>query len=309
MPKLICLFLCLTFGAVSVSALDLEFRFTTGQSPDVKANIYITNPAGIKYECLGGGDQTTKGQCRIDRTDNDENGDLGPATLVIHPMLVIGTYTITVYGTADTEYEMTQMFENSSGQETSADYSALISSGVTQTYSVFVINTATAPTITKNATSQSLSDDIIVAQKKNWLGDNKFAASIIKQVNLQIDMLQVCNRRNGRKNYGCRPAADVLRLIISRLVLANKWCSDEGGCHPFPLGLGDEGSAISAFEKANRGDRDYDDFFRAWDKDDWHRWKKTSKRFVTDEALAIIRGDAEALIKTLGPSPKEQGKH
>ncbi len=247
------------------------------------------------------------GGCSLDALDNDEEeGEPSPQSLHCNINGVIaGTYTVTLYGRGEVRYGLYFGGIDSKGVPISSatELFGYIVHGATLTYSVTYdpLSTQGITGITKTVSLSSLGQDIKTATSLGQLGNAKFAASLTKQVDLAMTLVDVCNKHKATKANGCKLVVDVLRLFVKRLELANQKCDTAGGC--------DEGPELAAFEKAHRGDRDYDDFFRAWDKDDWHKWKKTSKRFVTDEALAIIRGDAEALIKTLEPSPKEPRRH
>ena len=85
--------------------------------------------------------------------------------------------------------------------------------------------------------------------------------------------------------------------LTKRLEAANRKCDskDFKAC--------DEDNDWNDFDKGHRKDHDYDDFFREWDQDVWHKDKKTCKRFVSDEALKIISEDALWLTKSLGIEP------
>ncbi|HCC47154.1 MAG TPA: hypothetical protein DEQ38_03425 [Elusimicrobia bacterium] len=84
----------------------------------------------------------------------------------------------------------------------------------------------------------------------------------------------------------------MLKLFLKRLELASRKCDKPANC--------DEEREWTAFRKVHGKDDDYRDFFRDWDRDDWHKHKRQSRRFVTDEALKIIKDDAGWLIKSLG---------
>ncbi|HBE88963.1 MAG TPA: hypothetical protein DDW67_07480 [Elusimicrobia bacterium] len=131
-----------------------------------------------------------------------------------------------------------------------------------------------------------------MAQKLNQLGDDKFAKSLVKNINLAEKLVGVCDRRKGKKDKGCQPSVAVLKLFIKRLELANRKCDNPADC--------DEEREWAAFRKEHGKDDDFKDFWLEWDRDDWHKRKKAVKRFVTDEALKIIREDAQWLIKSLG---------
>jgi hypothetical protein len=132
-----------------------------------------------------------------------------------------------------------------------------------------------------------------VAQSLKQIGDDKFVASLNRVVNLAGRLADKCNKHDKHRK-SCAPAVAVLKLFVMRLETANRRCDSKnpGGC--------DEDRDWDDFGKEHRKDHDYDDFFREWDRDDWHKHKKTCKRFVTDEALKIIKEDAQWLIKSLG---------
>ncbi|MCG2726689.1 MAG: hypothetical protein L6420_10670, partial [Elusimicrobia bacterium] len=169
---------------------------------------------------------------------------------------------------------------------------------------------APAPTIIKEVTFQLLRDDVLVAQKLNQIGDDKFVDSLIKQIILAEKLAEKCDKPKGHdkskghdtKDKVCKPAIAVLKLFIKRLEIANRKCDKPQDC--------DEEPAWLAFRKEYGKDKDFKDFFKKWDKDKWHKWKNKCKRFITDEALNIIRDDAEILIQDLGgkikPFKKEE---
>ena len=216
----------------------------------------------------------------------------------------IGTYTITFYGLADTKMWYSILVNSRVGDSLlSEEHVLYVSSNTAVKHTVFINPEAGlgSAVVVDNTTFETLRVEVSVAQKLEQVGDDKFSASLQGYITHSEKLAGVCFKHRTWNPKDCHSATDVLRLFIKRLELANRKCDTTGGC--------DEGPELAAFEKAHRGERDYDDFFRAWDKDDWHKWKKTSKRFVTDEALAIIRGDAEILIKTLEPSPQKPEKH
>ena len=150
---------------------------------------------------------------------------------------------------------------------------------------------APAPVIIKTITFVNLRGDVTVARQLNQLGDDRFASSLIKNIDLAEKLSGVCNKRKAKKDK-CEPAIAVLELFIKRLELANRKCDNPADC--------DEERELAAFRKEHGRDADYHDFFRDLDRDDWHKHKKSSKRFATDEALKIISEDAGWLIKSLG---------
>ncbi|HNT96954.1 MAG TPA: hypothetical protein PKK31_01650 [Elusimicrobiales bacterium] len=155
--------------------------------------------------------------------------------------------------------------------------------------------------IIKTTTFDSLRNDVVVARQLNQLGDEKFARSLIVNIDLAEKLARVCDKRKGKKDKPCQPAIAVLKLFIKRLELANRKCDDSADC--------DEEREWTVFRKERGKDDDFKDFWREWDRDDWHKHKKKCRRFVTDEALKIIKEDAGWLIKSLGEkSGEEHGK-
>lgn len=244
----------------------------------------------------------------------DQIGSLDPsvvpdepesAVLDFFPTVLKDTYTIQFIGFGDCKYSVGMYLRGLNGETgDSIRYKAYITSGTTQQYSIYLDPApgAPAPVITKTVTFEVLRNDILVAQKLNQLGDDKFVNSLIKNINLAEKLSAVCNKRKSKKEK-CEPAIAVLRLVVKRLEKANQKCDskDPKSC--------DEDKDWNNFDKAYRKDHDYDDFFKDWDRDDWHKWKKKCKRFVNDEALKIIKEDAQWLIKSLGGEiEKEHGK-
>ncbi len=228
--------------------------------------------------------------------DEPESASFGIDTLIRD------TYTVTVVGFGDTKYFLDMTLSNAAGKISPILNSGYITAGTTQQYSIYLDPTsgAPAPVIIKIVTFDTLRQDLQVAQKLNQLGDDKFAASLAKNIDLAEKLSGVCNKRkvhdknDAHDREECRPAIAVLDLFIKRLEAANRKCDskDPKAC--------DEENDWADFAKAHRKDHDYDDFFKAWNKDGWQKDRKAAKRFVTDEALKIIREDAQWLIKSLG---------
>jgi hypothetical protein len=149
-----------------------------------------------------------------------------------------------------------------------------------------------ATIIVKTVTFDVLRNDVSVARQLNQLGDDKFIRSLAKNIDLAEKLAGVCDKRPRAKDKPCQPAIAVLKLFIRRLELANRKCDNPADC--------DEEREWAAFRKEHGKDDDYRDFFRDWDRDDWHKWKNKCKRFVSDEALKIIKEDVQWLIKSLG---------
>ena len=120
-------------------------------------------------------------------------------------------------------------------------------------------------------------------------------------INIAEKLANKCSKYKEHKRHKkCKPATAILKMFIKRLEIANRKCDSKR------LWLCDEKPAWLAFRKKHGKDKDFKDFFKKWDKDDWHKGKKKCKRFVTDEALKIIKADAEILIKDLGGKIKSK---
>jgi len=217
-------------------------------------------------------------------------------------------YTVQIIGRKTGRYSLDGVFEKSDGSSQSLENSpGFIIQGETTTISIDYNPTpgTPAPVIIKTITFNTLRNDVSVARQLNQLGDDKFVQSLVKNINLAEKLSGVCNKRKAKKDK-CEPAIAVLKLFIKRLELANR-CDKPADC--------DEEREWAAFRKEHGRDSDYKDFFRDWDRDDWHKHKKQCKRFVTDEALKIISEDAGWLIKSLGGSVEDErgkpgrGKH
>jgi hypothetical protein len=235
----------------------------------------------------------------------DQIGSLDPgvipdepesATLDFFSPVLKDTYTIQFVGIGDCKYFADVHITDQLGETHSLLNSGYyIRTGTTQQYSAYLDPTpgAPAPVITKIVTFDTLKQDLTVARKLNQLGDDKFVGSLTKMVDLAERLSGKCYKR-GKHEKGCAPAVAVLKMFIKRLETANRKCDSKK-----PQAC-DEDKDWDDFGKEHRKDHDYDDFFREWDRDDWHKHRKTCKRFVSDEALKIIKEDAQWLIKSLG---------
>ena len=208
-----------------------------------------------------------------------------------------GTYLLQIIGRKTGQYALDGTFEKDDGTlQFLGESQGFIIQGQTTNLSINYDPTpgTPAPVIIKAITFDVLRNDVSVARQLNRLGDDKFARSLIKNIDLAEKLSVKCDKRKHNKDKGCVPAVTVLKLFIKRLEKANQKCDSKK-----PQAC-DEDKDWDDFDKEYRKDHDYDDFFREWDQDDWHKDKKKCKRFVTDEALKIIKEDAQWLIKSLG---------
>lgn len=260
----------------------------TGKNPFTGEDKGEIPGSGYSVESLGeikeGGDSS-----------NAEDILPGPETVSFEmgPVQISGMYGVRIYGIRDTKYSLSIRMNDSEHKVTVLEYENYISSGATNGFNVNINPTpgAPAPVITKTVTFDILRNDVKVSLGLNQLGDDKFADSLAKTIGLAEKLAGVCDKRKAKKDK-CEPAVNALKLFVKRLELANKKCDKAADC--------DEEREWTAFRKEHDGDKDYKDFFRDWDKDKWHKQKKTCKRFVSDEALKIISEDAQWLIKSLG---------
>jgi len=218
------------------------------------------------------------------------------ASVDFFPPVLKDTYTIQFMGFGSCRYSVSMYLDNINGEDVGApiSYHAYISSGATQQYSITLDPTpgAPAPVITKAVTFDVLRNDVGVARQLNQLGDEKFIESLAKNIDLAEKLAGVCDKRRPGKDKPCQPAIAVLKLFVKRLELANRKCASPADC--------DEEREWTAFRKEHGRDGEYKDFFRDWDRDDWHKHKKNCRRFVSDEALRIIKDDSGWLMKSLG---------
>lgn len=299
-----------------VSAIGTSFLFahdlssisadlSTVSSGETKAFLVVSDPSGRR---IGGNitlgtdaefNEIPTGACSVEVLDDNDNGNPGPESVQCSISAVsVGTYTFTLYGRETVRYRMYLSGTDNYGDYVSNPNIVLgyIVNGATLTYSVAYDpgSMQGITSVTKSVSYSSLRQDIESALSLSQLGDEKFAASLIKNIDLVEKLAGVCKRRKAPSFKDCEPAADVLELFVKRLETANRKC-DSGNPQQC-----DEDKDWDDFGKEHRKDHDYDEFFRDWGRDDWSKDKKTCKRFVANEALKIIKEDAQWLIKSLG---------
>lgn len=287
----------LLFNAGSYSGIP-EIQFVVS-SPSNQRTGYFPG-SGVKLEEIP---DASYGVTRLGDVDNGPDAnDWATLEFSNNGPITVGTYTITFYGFAETKMWYSVSANNSNGDSLlNGEYAEYISSGAILNFMVFLDPApgSPAPVVIKTVTFDVLRGDVSVAWKLNQLGGDKFAASLVGNLNLAEKLAGVCGKRKAPKGKGCEPAANILKLFVKRLELANRKCDakDPKAC--------DEDKDWDDFRKEHGKDHDYDDFFKAWDRDEWHKHKKACKRFITDEALGIIRSDAEILLKTFVPDKSE----
>jgi hypothetical protein len=313
----VCKFISLAlFAAVTLNPLLLHAEdegviiiriFTsTDTAKDTPAETLLTDPQNRRtgYDALAPFDESS-GITEVHEIpnssyfvegigDNTGGGEDEPFYRELYvPTPIPGKYIIQIIGRKTGGYRLSSDFYGSDDAKQEYDTTGFTVDGQIVTLSVEFDPTpgAPAPVITKIVTFDILRNDVLVAQKLNQLGDDKCAKSLGKNIALAEKLAGVCDRRKGKKDKGCQPAVAVLKLFIKRLELANRKCDNSADC--------DEEREWAAFRKEHGKDAEFGGFWREWDRDDWHKHKKAVKRFVTDEALTIIREDAGWLIKSL----------
>lgn len=303
--------LCITVTVSSARDSSRVVLRANNGSKKLLIAVMMTNPAGVK----GGCNLIPVKDCQEDLFVNtggygtDKLGDeedLSQANNesleLFYGPVVSGTHTITFESLAPVSFTgEIQTYGTDFSATPKQVLAGFISTNASLTYQMHINPTpgAPAPLIAKVVTFNVLRNDVSAAVKLSQLGDDKFTGSLVKNIDLAEKLAGVCGKRKAKKDK-CEPAANVLRLFVKRLELANKKCDMPEAC--------DEEKEWSSFRKAHGGDEDYKDFFRDWDKAEWHKHKKDCKRFVTDEALGIIKSDAEVQIKQYGGEVKDSGK-
>ncbi|MFA6092244.1 MAG: hypothetical protein WCU88_01670 [Elusimicrobiota bacterium] len=249
-----------------------------------------------------------------DSIGDDMTGEPGNerAGCTVSPVIQ-GTYTITLYGTANTRFSLGLLARNAAGQDVGPGPQQLIEGIITAgtTYQFILpydpISSVPMPVI-KQVDFETLRQELMASFNLRQLGDDHFVSNLTRMLDLAEKLSKTCEKHPAKR--GCSPAAAVLELFITRLELANKKCEGPSGC--------DEEREWSSFRGLHGKDTEFKEFFSDWDKDEWHRWKKNCKRFVSDQALSVLKPDAQILIAGMQSEdthdphrkkPEKTGKH
>ena len=243
--------------------------------------------------------------------DNTSSGEDEPfyRELYVHKPL-LGRYIIQIIGRQIGGYRLFCDFHKSN--LTMQPYEDIGFSVIGQTVAISVEYNPAPDSpplvIIKTVTFDTLRQDLTVAQKLTQLGDDKFVDSLTRMINLAEKLSIKCDNPKGhdkskghKKDKVCKPTIAVLNMFIKRLEIANRKCDNKPQ-------FCDEEPEWNNFRKKYGKDKDFKNFFKEWDKDKWHKHKKKCKRFVTDEALKIIKEDAQWLIKSLGGVKSKKDK-
>ncbi|MEW5950746.1 MAG: hypothetical protein AB1637_02520 [Elusimicrobiota bacterium] len=209
------------------------------------------------------------------------------------------SYYLLIFGSSNTTYGLNIRSKDFNGKRNGIlSINGFITNGTTNQFNLSFDPTpgAPAPVIKKEVTFQLLRDDINAAYKLNQIGEEKFANSLIKMINMAEKIYDKCektDKKDGEKNKKCyRPAMSVLSMFVKRLEIANKKCDKSAAC--------DEEKEWNNFHNKYVKDKDLKEFFSEWEKDEWHKYKKSCKRYVSDEALDIISSDVNWYVKGIG---------
>jgi len=307
MRLILCLVLQCLFS-VPLFAQNLHFDASAGtDSEDIGIHFVVTDPANRRTGFLPtpgeipeplsiANLQEVPDASYLTNRLGSEDGDVDFEGIQFYSSpIVVGTYTVSVYGISDCKYTMRLDIYKNRDELLPVEFSGFVSNGSIVPYAIFIDPAKPIlpePIVIKAVTFNTLKQNLNVAWKLNQIGEDKFLRSLTKNIDLAEKLAGVCDRRKGKKDKGCQPAVAVLKLFIKRLELANRKCDNPADC--------DEEREWTAFREEHGKDADFKDFWREWDRDDWHKHKKSSKRFATDEALKIISEDAGWLIKSLG---------
>jgi len=174
----------LLFSAMPAGASNLTFMLSTNSS-EVNIRSYVTDPEGVKAGYLEDGTRTaTKLGIGFggERVDDDEDGSPGTETMFnyINPVK-LGTYTMTMFGVADSPYELVVEHEFGATDKPKQLLSrGVLAAGQTRTYEVEVADLEHPPLVAKTVSFQTLRQDLQTAAKMSQVGGDKFVAKLDK---------------------------------------------------------------------------------------------------------------------------------
>jgi len=270
--------------------------------------IYPEGYRGIKsYREIPNSSYTVEESASLDPDDPDEPES---ATLNFFPPVEKDTYTIQFIGFDNCRYHFVINAYDQKGKHLESLlglFESYITSGTTQQYSIYLDPTpgAPPPVLTKVVTFQTIKEDIEVAYKLNQIGDDKFTKSLLSMINIAEKLYNKCEKMKDKdklKKQCYRPVVAILRMMMKRLEVINKLCDNKTECKSKCKVMTecDEDEVFKGFDNKYRKDIEFKDFFSEWDKDEYHKHKKTCKRYVSDEALEIIATDINWFIKGFG---------
>jgi hypothetical protein len=327
MKILLLLLLCSGLQAKDLSRFSIHAG--SGDNP-TKVQFIVTDSQGRKtgfesYVYDEDGDIGVRSYKEISHSNyyTEYVGSLDPTVVPDEPESAIfgmrevikDTYTIQFIGIDNCKYSVEGYIDDTNGKTKSIFvFTAYITSGTTQQYSLYIDPTpgAPPPTITKIVSFQALRDDFNVAQKLNQIGDDRFVNSWIKMVDIAEKLYNRCenlkskekdeNKQDKHKRLCYRPVIMILELIKKRLEIVNKICDNPNECKMKCKDKDEcnEEMMFDNFRKENIKEEGIKEFFSEWDKDEWHKHKKHCRRFITDEALKIISEDIDWLMKSIG---------
>ncbi|MEW5950742.1 MAG: hypothetical protein AB1637_02500 [Elusimicrobiota bacterium] len=299
------IFLLFLFSQVvfSKDGSSLSISLTNNNNP-MQASMVLTDPSGRKTGININNNLKAKqipySGGSFNYISNDETDDpinKGSMDISILKFPSSGVYKLEIFAISNTTYSLLI-----GGTDTNynpitdvlIDGFITISSTIQYNLSFDPTPGAPAPILKKEVNFQLLRDDINVAYKLNQIGEEKFANSLIKMINMAEKVYDRCektDKKAGEKKC-YRPAMSVLSMFVKRLEIANKKCDKSAAC--------DEEKEWNNFHNKYVKDKDLKEFFSEWEKDEWHKYKKSCKRFVSEEALDIVSSDVNWYVKGIG---------
>ncbi len=242
---------------------------------------------------------------------NDETGEpstSGSMGISIIKSVTSGLYNLQIFGSNDTVYTLLIGGRNANyNRLPKTSFKAYITAETSTQFNFFFDPTpgAPPPVLTKVVTFQTIKEDIEVAYKLNQIGDDKFTKSLLSMINIAEKLYNKCEKMKDKdklKKQCYRPVVAILRMMMKRLEVINKLCDNKTECKSKCKVMTecDEDEVFKGFDNKYRKDIEFKDFFSEWDKDEYHKHKKTCKRYVSDEALEIIATDINWFIKGFG---------
>lgn len=283
MPFALVVGLILAAGTPSfaVDRSSFYFDLNTGSTVTL-VHMLIMDPLGRQTGCIPASGFSAQdipnSSYVLEAIDNVVTGESGPEGVIffVRPIMP-GTYTVTLFGMAPTTYRVLMLADDSTGESAPPTEDILqgyLTASASRQYVLQYNPTPGAPkSVVKVVTFDVLRQDLLTAKELNQIGGDKFVKSLLRMIDKAEKLTEKHKKPKGRK-HGIKVAAvKILKAFIKRL--------DKAAKHEFD---------------------DYDE-----DKE-WKKWRKKHKRFITPEALVILKEDAKSLIVQLGGKVKKEKK-
>ncbi|MDO8589357.1 MAG: hypothetical protein Q7T82_20230 [Armatimonadota bacterium] len=267
--KALILFL-LIIPSLALSADNSSFYFDlTDGSTKTAVHFSVTDPLGRQTGRLPNGalaKQIPGSSYGVESIATEEGSDQGIEGSIFHLREVpAGTYAITILGDASTSYQLTLLLDNRAGQSvsSSAPLQGFIMAGSTQQYVLPFDPTSALPASVVKQVSFASIRQDL--QTAFQLGHIGDAKFVAKLDKILAKGEKALSKQGGKDRENMKEAVAKLREFIKKIEKAFKGAEDD--------------------------DRDDDDK------------EKPTKSFVSEMAFKALKGDAEALITTLGGKP------